>query len=85
MYYVGSSMEPRYCSGYILWVNPYKPPMRGRAVVITKNDDAVLVKEFVGWEADSLVLRQLNPEITIRIPRDEIRDCHLVVGSDEEG
>jgi hypothetical protein len=32
-----------------------------------------------------LVLRQLNPADTLRIPRAEVRECHLVVGADQEG
>ena len=40
----------------------------------------MLIKQFVGWEGDTLVLRQLNPPDTLRIPRDQVRECHLVVG-----
>lgn len=85
VYYVGSSMEPRYASGFLLWVHPHKPPSRGRAVVVYKTNDAVLVKEFVGWQGSDLVLRQLNPPEEVRIPANLVRECHLVVGSDEEG
>jgi hypothetical protein len=45
----------------------------------------VLIKQFIGWSDDVLVLRQLNPEATLRIPRDEVAECHLVVGVDQEG
>jgi hypothetical protein len=45
----------------------------------------VLIKQFVGWEGDSLVLRQLNPPDTLRVPRTEVVECHLVVGVDQEG
>jgi hypothetical protein len=30
-------------------------------------------------------LRQLNPPETLRIRRDQVRECHLVVGADQEG
>ena len=85
IYMVGDSMEPRYTQGWLLHVNPFKPPIRGRDVVIYKKDQAVLIKQFVGWNDDALVLRQLNPEETLRIPRDEVQECHLVVGVDQEG
>jgi phage repressor protein C with HTH and peptisase S24 domain len=85
IYMVGDSMEPRYEAGWLLHVNPFKPPVKGRDVVVYKQGDAVLIKQFVGWEGDTLVLRQLNPPETLRIPRDEVRECHLVVGSDQEG
>jgi phage repressor protein C with HTH and peptisase S24 domain len=85
IYMVGDSMEPRYEPGWLLHVNPFKPPTRGRDVVVYKEGQAVLIKQFVGWEGDTLVLRQLNPPETLRIPRQEVRECHLVVGADQEG
>jgi len=57
IYMVGDSMEPRYEPGWLLHVNPFKPPTRGRDVVLYKADNAVLIKQFVGWEGDTLVLR----------------------------
>jgi phage repressor protein C with HTH and peptisase S24 domain len=85
IYMVGDSMEPRYQPGWLLHVNPFKPPTRGRDVVVYKTGNAVLIKQFVGWEANVLVLRQLNPPSELRIPREEVTECHLVVGSDQEG
>jgi hypothetical protein len=85
IYMVGDSMEPRYQPGWLLHVNPFKPPTRGRDVVVYKTGNAVLIKQFVGWEASELVLRQLNPPAELRIPREEVSECHLVVGSDQEG
>lgn len=84
IYMVGDSMEPRYEQGWLLHVNPFKPPKRGRDVVVYKEGQAVLIKQFVGWEADTLVLRQFNPPDTLRIPRAEVRECHLIVGADQE-
>jgi phage repressor protein C with HTH and peptisase S24 domain len=78
-------MEPRYEQGWLLHVNPFKPPTRGRDVVVYKKDQSVLIKQFVGWNDDALVLRQLNPEATLRIARDELAECHLIVGVDQEG
>ncbi|HYM71602.1 MAG TPA: helix-turn-helix domain-containing protein [Stellaceae bacterium] len=85
IYMVGDSMEPRYEQGWLLHVNPFKPPTRGRDVVVYKKGQVVLIKQFVGWSDDTLVLRQLNPEETLRIPRDEVVEYHLIVGVDQEG
>jgi phage repressor protein C with HTH and peptisase S24 domain len=85
IYMVGDSMEPRYVQGWLLHVNPFKPAIRGRDVVVYKKDQAVLIKTFVGWNDDILTLHQLNPDETLRIPRDEVVECHLVVGVDQEG
>jgi len=85
IYMVGDSMQPRYEQGWLLHVNPFKPPIRGRDVVVYKKDQAVLIKTFVGWSDEALVLHQLNPERTLRVPRVEVAECHLVVGVDQEG
>lgn len=85
IYMVGDSMEPRYEQGWLLHVNPFKPPTRGRDVVVYKKSQAVLIKQFVRWENDALVLRQLNPPQELRLPREEVLECHLVVGVDQEG
>jgi phage repressor protein C with HTH and peptisase S24 domain len=85
IYMVGDSMMPRYEPGWLLHVNPFKPPTRGRDVVVYKEGQVVLIKQFVGWEGDTLVLRQLNPPDTLRVPRAQVRECHLVVGTDQEG
>jgi len=85
IYMVGDSMEPRYEQNWLLHVNPFKPPRHGRDVVVYKKGQAVLIKQFVGWEGDTLVLRQLNPPDTLRIPRSEVEECHLIVGADQEG
>jgi phage repressor protein C with HTH and peptisase S24 domain len=85
IYMVGDSMEPRYQQGWLLHVNPFKPPTRGRDVVVYKSDKAVLIKQFLRWEGDALILRQLNPERELRIARAEVGECHLVVGVDQEG
>ena len=45
----------------------------------------MLIKQFVRWDSDALWLRQLNPPEELRIPRDEVVECHLVVGVDQEG
>ena len=85
IYMIGDSMEPRYQQGWLLHVNPFKPPTRGRDVVVYKKDKAALIKQFVGWERDALVLRQLNPAQELRVPREDVAECHLVVGVDQEG
>jgi phage repressor protein C with HTH and peptisase S24 domain len=69
----------------LLHVNPFKPPTHGRDVVVFKTGQAVLIKEFVRWDNDALVLHQLNPPEDLRIARDEVVECHLVVGVDQEG
>jgi phage repressor protein C with HTH and peptisase S24 domain len=85
IYMVGESMRPRYEQGWLLHVNPFKPPSPGRDVVVLKQGEAVVIGQFVSWEADALVLRQLNPPEELRIPRADVIGCHLIVGVDQEG
>src|SRR5437764_11588560 len=72
IYMVGDPMDPRYEQGWLLHVNPFKPPTRGRDVVVYKEGEAVLIKQFVRWDTEALVLRQLNPAQELRIPRPEV-------------
>ena len=85
IYMVGDSMEPRYEQGWLLHVNPFKPPTRGRDVVVYKTGQAVLIKQFVRWDGDALVLHQLNPPEDLHVPREAVLECHLIVGVDQEG
>ena len=82
---LGAVAEMDGAPGWLLHVNPFKPPTRGRDVVVYKSDKAVLIKQFLRWEGDALVLRRLNPEQELRVPRAEVSECHLVVGVDQEG
>jgi phage repressor protein C with HTH and peptisase S24 domain len=84
IYMVGDSMAPRYQPGWLLYVHPFKPPMRGRAVAVTLTTNEVLVKEWVSQDMSQLGLRQLNPAQELKIPLSQVRDVHLVVGSTEE-
>ena len=83
IYMIGDSMTPRFRQGQVLHVNPYKPPLPGTGVVVTKTTDAVLIKEFVRRSASFLYLRQYNPPIELELELGGIRDVHCVVGLDE--
>lgn len=84
--YMGDqSLEPRYKPGWLLHVNPFKPPTVGRDVVVHKTDHTMLIRQFGGWDGDTLLLRRLTPEETQRVPRKEVAACHLIVGVDQEG
>jgi hypothetical protein len=85
VYMPDEHLAPRYQAGWLLYVNPFKPPIRGRDVVVHKTDRSLLVGQFVGWEYNALVLRQLAPEKTERLARGEVAACDLIVGVDQEG
>jgi phage repressor protein C with HTH and peptisase S24 domain len=83
IYMLGDSMSPRFRQGQVLHVNPFKPPQPGSGVVVTRRDDAVLIKEFVRRTPALLILRQYNPDRLIELDLARVRDVHTVVGLDE--
>ncbi len=60
-----------------------RPP--GRDLVVYKRNEEVLIMQFVERTSTELVLKQLNPEETLRLPLPEVAEFHFIVGSDEEG
>lgn len=85
IYMAGEQLAPRYEPGWLLHVHPFKPPTCGRDVVVWKKDQTMIITQFVGWDGDMLLLRQLNPRESLRVPHGDIAACHLVVGVDQEG
>lgn len=86
IYVVGESMTPMYRPGQLLYVNPHKPLMPGRGVVVTKLNRAVLIKELVKTTATAVFLREYQPkQRDFSIPHREIASAHMVVGAEEPG
>ena len=77
VYMVGESMEPRYHNGEILYVHPFRPPEKGKYVVVQLfGQDAAapmesmefLVKQYGGKTDKELILFQYNPREELRFP-----------------
>ena len=83
LYVVGDSMVPRFRPGMLLFVNPHRPVRREAAVVVIKHNSVVLIKEYVEFKEDRLILHQYNPDCFLEILRNEITSFHCVVGSEE--
>jgi hypothetical protein len=66
-------------------INPGRAPTPGRDIVVYKRNEEVLIKQFVERTSTELVLKQLKPEETLRLPLPEVAEFHFIVGSDEEG
>jgi phage repressor protein C with HTH and peptisase S24 domain len=84
-YLVGDSMSPKYEHGDLLLVHPTRPPGRRDGVLIIKRGDGghthdALVKLFVGWRDDGLMVEQFNPALQFTIPRDQVHGVHQIVG-----
>lgn len=80
-YMNGTSMEPRYYAGEILYVNPSKPPRHSDYVLLTDQNDHGSVRQLVSRTSDEVVVRQWNPIKKIKIASSEVKYVHVVVGS----
>ena len=86
LYVVGHSMVPMYRPGQLLYVNPHKPLLPGRGVVMVKHSKAVLVKELVKQTSFGLLVREYQPKLReFTVPLSEIATVHAVVGAEEPG
>jgi phage repressor protein C with HTH and peptisase S24 domain len=86
IYNMGDSMSPRYEAGWLLHVNPFKPPALGRDVIVLKRNNAVLIKQLSRRAKGKIVLRSYNRDYKdIDLAETDVVSVHLIVGSDQEG
>lgn len=88
LYVAGESMEPRYRSGDIVYVNPHRPCRQGDDVVIQtrlrRGDDITgYVKTFVSRSPKEVVVRQYNPASTIQYAAQTVVAVHRVLSAHE--
>ena len=84
VFVVGTSMEPRFREGEIVYCKPGKPPCQGDDVVVQIDDGngrTAIVKEYVSADDDEITLRQFNPEKKITIRRSSVVSVHTVCGT----
>jgi len=88
-YVVGTSMEPRYYAGEVIYVHPGKPVTPGAYVVVQvkpKSDGEpprALIKRLVKRGALKITLEQFNPEKSFDVPLKDVVSIHRIVGSGE--
>src|SRR6185312_14124464 len=89
VYAVGSSMEPRYYEGELIFIHPGKPVTVGSFVLVQIRPEhegdtpRAMVKRLVKRTATKMVLVQFNPAKKFDIRNDDIVSLHRVVGSGE--
>lgn len=85
LYVTGTSMEPRYRHGEVLFVHPGKPYAAGDFVVVQhyagSETPAAWVKQFVKRDSKNVTLRQFNPAKEIKLPVENLRSIHKIVGT----
>jgi phage repressor protein C with HTH and peptisase S24 domain len=89
VYVVGTSMEPRYLAGEVVFVNPRLPVRQDDFVVaqiaaeVEGDPPLAYVKRFVSMDDKQLRLAQFNPKKTLTFPRALVVSVHrIVMGGD---
>jgi phage repressor protein C with HTH and peptisase S24 domain len=89
IYAEGSSMEPVYEAGDLIYVDPHRPPRAGRDVVIQLvargpgGEERCFLKRLVRRSGSKWRLKQFNPEREIVLDDNEVRAVHLVLKNQE--
>jgi phage repressor protein C with HTH and peptisase S24 domain len=83
LYVVGTSMEPRYHQGEIVYVHPGRPRGCGAYVVILLTDDTAILKKLLRENSDFWEVEQLNPPEKLKLPAAKVAKVYRVTGSEE--
>ena len=89
VYAMGSSMEPRYYEGELIFIHPGKPVTAGSFVLVQIRPEhegetpRAVVKRLIKRTATKTVVEQFNPAKKFDIRNDDIVSLHRVVGSGE--
>ena len=88
-YVTGTSMEPRYHPGELIYIHPGKPPTNGCYVLVQiqpKRDGdppGAFVKRLVKRTPTKLVVEQYNPTKQVEWLLKDVVSVHRIVGSGE--
>ena len=89
IYAKGSSMEPVYEEGDLIYVDPHRPPRAGRDVVIqlaakgSDGEQQYFLKRLVRRSGTKWRLKQFNPEKEILLDDKDVAAVHLVLKNHE--
>lgn len=86
MIVTGSSMEPRYLPGEIIYLHPHRPPRPGDHIAIQEMDKdgvSVSLKRFERMTETHLITTQYNPPAEVRFLRSRIQAVHRVLTLNE--
>lgn len=88
IYVAGDSMMPMHNPGELRFVHPHRPPSPGDTVVVLtrhweSDPGQGYIKIYRRRKAESVVLEQLNPSVTIEIPMKYVVSIHRVLNMNE--
>jgi phage repressor protein C with HTH and peptisase S24 domain len=78
-----NKMDPRYEQGEVVGVNPHRPPKQNDYVVIQISEDdgkrvMAMARRLVSMDEREVVVAQLNPPKTRRLPRKQVLAVHRI-------
>jgi SOS-response transcriptional repressor LexA len=91
VYVAGSSMEPRYYAGELLYVHPARPVTNGSFVLVELKPESegetprAFVKRLVRRTATKMTFEQFNPPKEFDIKSSDIKEMRRIVGASESG
>jgi phage repressor protein C with HTH and peptisase S24 domain len=77
------TMAPRYRSGEVVIVNPYKPVMGGGFAIVRMKDDRVAIREVVSINPETISVKNLSSQAIVELARETVKTLHRIVGSCE--
>lgn len=88
LYVEGSSMEPLFSPGGLVFVHPHKPPRIGDSVVVQmRNGEHDAIQASIGFlrarTPDHVVLGKLNPLADVKLNRTLVLAVHRVLDMNE--
>ena len=88
LYVAGDSMEPRFCSGDLVYINPHRPYRQGDDVVVQlrlerEGEITGYVKRFLRRNATGIICQQFNPALEIEYRAHTVLAVHRVLTAQE--
>lgn len=85
LYVVGSSMEPRFEEGELVYVSSGRPPSIGDYVIVEQKgaiegeNGPALIKRLIRRNGATLILEQFNPGERIEVPTENVKSVYRVL------
>jgi phage repressor protein C with HTH and peptisase S24 domain len=87
LYVEGTSMEPQYNPGDLVYIHPHKPPRVGDAVIIQCRSSGELMEARSGIYAkkngETITIRKHNPQAEVELKRAHVVAVHKVLTLNE--
>jgi transcriptional regulator with XRE-family HTH domain len=80
---VDEEMAPRYNPGDIVYVNPQKPLITGCYVLVVKNDDTAVLRQFLKSNGQTFNLKAYQSQAEETIQISDLKGIYRIIGSRE--